>query len=157
LIWQDAGITSELDDTVVLGAGMNIAHFLEAVLAATIVSSFTDWFFFGVLFHSRYQAYPEVWRNEFSGSNEWKAIVMATGLSIFMSAAFLYLVYGLGLRGFLQPVKLAFAIWVIAVLPITGTNFIFMKLHPAVLVAHLLGWLVRLTVFAASFALVLDR
>jgi hypothetical protein len=136
---------------------MNIAHFAEAVLAATIVSSLTDWFFFGVLFHSRYQAYPEVWRSEFSGNKEWKAILMATVLSIFMVGAFLSLVHGLGLHGFLCPLKLALAIWMIAVVPITITNFIFIKLHPGVLVSHLLGWLVRLTVFAASFGVILDR
>jgi len=136
---------------------MNIAHFAEAVLAATIVSSFTDWFFFGMLFHSRYQAYPEVWRSEFSGNKEWKAILMATVLSIFMAGTFLFLVRGLGLHGLLRPLKLALAMWVIAVLPITVTNFIFIKLHPGVLVSHLLGWLVRLTVFAASFAVILDR
>jgi hypothetical protein len=136
---------------------MNTAHFAEAVFAATVVSSLTDWFFFGVLFHSRYQAYPEVWRSEFSGSNEWKAIVMATVLSIFMAGAFMLLVHRLGLHGFLRPLKLALAIWLIAVLPITVTNFIFIKLHPGVLVSHLLGWLVRLTVFAASFAVILDR
>jgi hypothetical protein len=136
---------------------MNIAHFAEAVLAATIVSSLTDWFFFGVLFHSRYQAYPEVWRSEFSGNQEWKAILMATVLSIFMAGAFLLLVHGLGLHGFLRPLKLALAIWMIAVVPIITTNFIFIKLHPGVLASHLLGWLVRLAVFAASFAVILDR
>jgi hypothetical protein len=135
---------------------MNIAHFAEAVLAATIVSSLTDWFFFGVLFHSRYRAYPEVWRSEFSGNKEWKAILMTTVLSIFMVGAFLFLVHGLGLHGLLRPLKLALAIWMIAVVPITITNFIFIKLHPGVLVSHLLGWLVRLTVFAASFG-ILDR
>jgi hypothetical protein len=136
---------------------LNIAHFAEAVLAATIVCSLTDWFFFGVLFHSRYQAYPEVWRGEFSGNKEWKAILMATVLSIFMAGAFLFLVHGLGLHGYRQPLKLALAIWVIAVLPITVTNFIFIKLHPGVLVSHLLGWLVRFAVFAASFAVILER
>lgn len=136
---------------------MNIAYFAGAVLAATVVSSFTDWFFFGVLFHSRYQAYPEVWRSEFSGNKEWKAVLMATVLSIFMAGTFLFLVHGLALRGFLRPLELALAIWVIAVLPITVTNFIFIKLHPGVLVSHLLGWLMRLTVFAVSFAVILDR
>ena len=136
---------------------MNIAHFAGAVLAATIVSSLTDWFFFGVLFHSRYQVYPEVWRSEFSGKNEWKAIVMATVLSVFMAGTFLFLGHRLGLHGFLPPLKLALAIWVIAVLPITVTNFIFIKLHPAVLVSHSLGWLIRLAVVAASFAVILDR
>lgn len=136
---------------------MNIAHFAEAVLAATIVSALTDWFFFGVLFHFRYQEYPEVWRSEFSGKNEWKAIMMATVLSVFMVGTFLFLVHRLGLHGFLQSLKLALAIWVIAVVPISVTNFIFIKLHPGVLVSHTLGWLVRLVVFAASFAVILDR
>jgi hypothetical protein len=136
---------------------MSIAHFAGALLAATIVSSLTDWFFFGVLFHSRYQAYPEVWRSEFSGKNEWKAIVIATVLSVFMAGTFLFLVHKLGLNGFLPPLKLAIAIWVIAVVPITVTNFIFIRLHPGVLVSHLLGWLVRLAVFAASFGVILDR
>ncbi|MGB7844246.1 MAG: DUF1761 family protein [Candidatus Acidiferrum sp.] len=136
---------------------MNIAHFALAVFAATVVSSFTDWFFFGVLFHARYQAYPEVWRSEFSGNKEWKAIMMATVLSVFMSGTFLFLLHWLGLHGLLQPLKLAFAIWLIAALPMTVTNFIFIKLHPGVLVSHALGWLVRLIVFAASFTMILDR
>jgi hypothetical protein len=136
---------------------MNMAHFAGAVLAATIVSSLTDWFFFGVLFHSSYAAYPEVWRSQFSGNKEWKAILMATILSIFMASTFLVLVSTLGQHGFLQPLRLALAIWMIAVLPVVVTNFIFMKLHPRVLIAHLLGWLVRLTVFAGCFAVILDR
>jgi hypothetical protein len=136
---------------------MNIAQFAGATLAATIVSSLTDWFFFGVLFHACYQAYPEVWRSEFSGNKEWKAIMMATALSVFMAGTFLFLVHGLGLHGFLQPLKLVLAIWVIVVLPILLTNFLFIKLHPGVLVSHSLGWLVRLAVFAASFAMILDR
>jgi hypothetical protein len=136
---------------------MNIAHFAGAVLAATIVSSLTDWFFFGVLFHSRYQAYPEVWRSDLSGNKEWKAILMATVLSVFMVGTFLFLVHSLGLHGFLRPLKLALAIWVIAAVPITVTNFIFIKLHPGVLVSHSLGWLVRLAIFAASFAVILER
>lgn len=136
---------------------MNITHFVLAVFAAIIVSSLTDWFFFGVLFHARYQAYPEVWRSEFSGNKEWKAIIMATVLSVFMAATFLFVLHGLGLHGFLQPLKLALAIWLIAALPMTVTNFIFIKLHPGVLISHALGWLVRLVVFAASFTIILDR
>ncbi|HXB68067.1 MAG TPA: DUF1761 domain-containing protein [Candidatus Acidoferrales bacterium] len=136
---------------------MNAAYFAEAVLAATVVSSLTDWFFFGVLFHARYQAYPEVWRREFSGGNEWKAVLMATIVSVVMACAFLYLLHRLGLHGYVQPLQLAVAIWLIAALPATVTNFIFIKLHPGILVSHSLGWLLRLAVFAASFAAILDR
>lgn len=74
-----------------------------------------------------------------------------------MAGTFVFLVKALGLHGFLRPLKLALAIWVIAVFPITVTNFIFIKLHPGVLASHLLGWLVRLVVFVASFAVILDR
>jgi hypothetical protein len=83
--------------------------------------------------------------------------VMATVLSVFMAGTFLFLVHRLGLHGFLPALKLALAIWIIAAVPITVTNFIFIKLHPGILISHLLGWLVRLTVFAASFAVILDR
>src|SRR5450432_2779192 len=136
---------------------MNIAFFAEAALAATVVASLTDWFFFGVLFHSHYQAYPEIWRQEFSGGNEWKAVLMATAISAGMACAFLFLGYRLGLHGYLPVLQLALAIWLIAALPATLTNFIFVKLHPKILISHSLGWLARLAVLAASFALILDR
>ena len=136
---------------------MNIVYFTEAVLAATFVSSFADWFFFGVLFHARYQAYPEVWRSEFSGSKEWRAVLMATALSAFTAGGFLFLLHWLGLHGYLQPLELALAIWVVVALPMTVTNFIFIKLHPGILVSHSLGWLVRLAICAASFTMILDR
>ena len=61
---------------------------------------------------------------------------MATVLSVFMAGTFLFLVHGLGLHGFLPALKLALAIWMIAVVPITVTNFIFIKLHPGVLISH---------------------
>ena len=40
---------------------MNWLMFLTAVAASTIVASFTDWLFFGVLFHDRAKATPEIW------------------------------------------------------------------------------------------------
>ena len=39
---------------------MNWTHFVLAVLVAGIVSSFTDWFFGGILFHRKYSAHPEI-------------------------------------------------------------------------------------------------
>ena len=39
---------------------MNTGRFVLTVLAATVGTSLTDWLFFGVLFHDRYLAYPEV-------------------------------------------------------------------------------------------------
>jgi hypothetical protein len=39
-----------------------MTRYLLALVAATAVISLTDWLFFGVLFHDRYQRTPEVWR-----------------------------------------------------------------------------------------------
>ena len=39
---------------------------LAAIVAGTSVS-LTDWLFFGVLFHEKYQMYPEVWRTSQEG------------------------------------------------------------------------------------------
>jgi hypothetical protein len=39
---------------------VNWTHFVLAVLVAGIVSSFTDWFFGGILFHRKYSAHPEI-------------------------------------------------------------------------------------------------
>jgi hypothetical protein len=33
-----------------------------AILLSGLAVSMTDWFFFGVLFHDKYLAYPEIWR-----------------------------------------------------------------------------------------------
>jgi hypothetical protein len=136
---------------------MNIARFLIALVAATIVASFTDWFFFGVLFHSRYETYPEVWRTEFSGKKEWKAIVLVTLLLVFMAGGFLVLLHYLDMHGFQRVLSIAFAIWLIVAVPMNVSNFIFMKLDQRILFSQTLGWLVRMLVFAAAFLMILDR
>jgi hypothetical protein len=74
-----------------------------------------------------------------------------------MAGAFLFFLHALGLHGFPRSLEIVFAIWLIAVVPIIVTNFVFIKLHPAVLVSHSLGWLARLGIFAASFSIILDR
>ena len=56
---------------------MNL-HLLWAILLGALLGSLADWLFAGVLFHHRYQRFPEVWR----AGNERQRIVAAQALAI---------------------------------------------------------------------------
>jgi hypothetical protein len=133
---------------------MNIMRLVLAVLAAGFVASLTDWFFFGVLFHDKNLVHPEVWRPEIQQGNERKAILLSTLVGTFGAAVFVAVAVKLGLTSYLPALKLALAIWLIAAVPITITNYLFIKLHPSLLVSHNLGWLARLTVYALATAMI---
>lgn len=128
---------------------MNWLHFGIAVVVAGVAASFTDWLFFGVLFHNRYLANPEVWRNP--GKTESKAIALSTATAFIAAALFFHVCYRLGMHGYWRPLKMGAAIWIIAALPVTVTNQLFIKLHSSLLMSHSLGWLARLLLFAAVY------
>jgi hypothetical protein len=50
-----------------------------AVVIGLVLASLADWLFAGVLFHDRYQTYPEVWR--FTGANP-RALIAAQALTL---------------------------------------------------------------------------
>jgi len=131
---------------------MNWPRFLIAVAIAGALASMTDWYFFGVLFHSKYQAYPEVWRASQRGNRAaWIT------LGFFTCAVFTYACARLNLFGYAAPLKLALWMWRAVALPIVGTDALFMKLDALVVVAHALGWLVRLCVAGACVGLILTK
>src|SRR5882672_2945062 len=127
---------------------MQWTRFLLAVLVAGIVISLTDWFFFGVLFHEYYNAYPEVWRSSQGGT---RAVWIAVGF--FTCAVFIYACLRLKLFHYAATFRLALWMWLGLALPIIVTNAFFMKLHPLIVVTHSLGWLARLAVAAVSVGL----
>ncbi|HLW98287.1 MAG TPA: hypothetical protein VKR82_06555 [Candidatus Acidoferrales bacterium] len=128
---------------------MDWKHFLYAVLAAGVASSFSDWFFFGVLFHGKYVAHPEVWRQG-AGVSETPAVIASTLIGFLTSAAFMAAYAVFGMHGYPSAFKLAILVWLMAPLPITVTNALFIKLHPLVVVSHSLGWLARLALAAVA-------
>jgi hypothetical protein len=129
---------------------MNWGRFALAVVVSGTAITFTDWFFFGVLFHEEYNAYPEVWRVSQAGN---RAIWIAIGF--FTSAIFIYACTRLRLYEYGEGLKLALWMWSAIALPIIATDALFIKLHPLVVVSHSLGWLTRLAAAALSVRLVL--
>lgn len=133
---------------------MNWTHFVLAVLVAGIVSSFTDWFFGGILFHGKYSAHPEIWRQG-PGKSEASAVAWSVVLGFLTSGAFMATCLVLPVHGYTGTLKLAGLCWLIAPVPLLITNALFIKLHPLVVISHSLGWLAKLvvTAFAAGWFL----
>jgi hypothetical protein len=129
-------------------------HLLLAVLSAGTVSSFTDWFFGGILFHSQYNAHPEIWRPSVAKS-ETSAVTWSIALGFLTSAAFVFACVVFYVHGYADSLKLAALCWLMIPIPLLITNALFIKLHPLVVVSHSLGWLAKLGVAAIAAALLL--
>jgi hypothetical protein len=131
---------------------VNWPRFLLAVVAAGFVSSLTDWLFAGVLFHDKYLAYPEVWRQS-PGKSETPAVAWSVVLGFVTAAAFIFACEEFHVHGYEATLKLAALCWLMVPLPLLITNALFIKLHPLVVVSHSLGWLAKLAVAALSAVL----
>jgi hypothetical protein len=69
---------------------MNWGRFGLVVLLASVVTSFSDWLFMGVLFHEKYLASPEIYRSS-AGANEPRFIVYSQLMGVVSCAALTYL------------------------------------------------------------------
>jgi hypothetical protein len=134
---------------------MNWMHYAEAVVASVVACTFTDWFFMGILFHDKYKAHPEVWRDAISQGGESKAIAWATALSVVTCAAFVALCAAFAMTALSSACALAIGIWLVAPLPLLVSNSFFIKFHPLVTVSQALGWLAKLLVCALCVAYLL--
>ena len=126
---------------------MNL-HLLWAILLGALLGSLADWLFAGVLFHHRYQRFPEVWR----AGNERQRIVAAQALAIVTAAAFVLLAWKLHQVDFRGALKLAVMVWLIGPLPLLVGNALFIKIDHLVTASHAAGWLVKLLLIAAATA-----
>lgn len=122
-----------------------------AVVSGALLGSLADWLFAGLLFHGRYQRYPEVWREGAEGGR----ILAAQALSVLTAAAMVLLAAALGETNVMAATRLAIAIWLIGPLPMLLANHLFIKIDPMVTASHAVGWLVKLLLVAGAIALFL--
>ena len=134
---------------------MDWTRFVLAILAAGFVSSMTDWFFGGILFHDKYLETPEVWRQSVNKGGEGKAVAGSIALGFLTAAVFAFVCARLNFHSYEVTLKLAVAVWMMVAVPILITNSLFMKLHPALVFSHSLGWLVKLAVCALAVILIM--
>lgn len=118
---------------------------ISAIIVSAVLVGLADWFFGGILFHDKYNAYPEVWRPR--ETNRY-AIIVAQILSVISAIAFVVMASKLQQTDFSQAFTLAFWIWLIGPVPIYITNYSFMKIHWQIIGGQLTGWLVKLLLMA---------
>jgi len=97
---------------------------------------------------------PEIWRYP-AGQGETRAIIWASLLPFLTCAVFSLLSSYLRLYSYRATITLAFATWLMGPLPLTIANVLFIKLTPAVAIAHALGWLVKLCIAAIAVVVIL--
>ena len=127
---------------------MNWIRVGEACVAAIVAASLTDWLFFGVLFHNHYNEYPEVWRLPTVSNDERKAVIRTAIVCTLTPLLFVLGCVYLNVITAVPLVVLATGLWAMTAVPHLISNYIFIKLHPLLLVAHALGWLARFVVSA---------
>ncbi len=130
---------------------MNL-HLVWATLIGAVLGSLADWLFAGVIFHGRYQVYPEVWRE----GPEGKRIALAQALALVTSGAFVVLAWKLHQTDYSGALKLAAMVWLIGPLPLLLANSLFIKIDHLVTASHATGWLVKLLLIAAATAWMLS-
>jgi hypothetical protein len=129
---------------------MSVGRIVLAALAAGIAASMTDWLFMGDWLYKEFDRHPEIWR--VSGQTEASAIMWATPLPFLTCAGFAITCVCLHLHSFKSECLLAFAIWLIAALPLLIVNALFIKIGPAITTSHAIGWLVKLILAAVAVA-----
>ena len=126
-----------------------------AILAAGIASTFTDWLFMGVLFHDRYNRYPEVWREGIAGGQDRTAVIYSSALDFVAAAGIVALCVLADIHTLGPALAVAVFAWIAGPLVLMITNGFFIKLDWAVTAAHCAGYLVRFLLAAVAVAIFL--
>jgi hypothetical protein len=127
---------------------MNGLHIVFVFIASAILASFTDWYFFGVLFHGRYGLTPGVWKKYRDKRDEMTSIGISEGIMSISSLVFILVCGRLGFVSSASTLLAALALWVMIPVPLLMTNAIFIPMHRSIVVSHSLGWLARLVITA---------
>jgi hypothetical protein len=121
-------------------------HILYAFLASAVIASFTDWYFFGVLFHDRYGKTPAIWRRYREKKDEVQSIMLAQAIMSISQLAFVMACAYLGLLTSHSCLLAALILWIMIPVPLLATNAIFIPMDRLIVVSHSIGWLVRLLI-----------
>jgi hypothetical protein len=126
---------------------------IAAIVGSGTIAIFTDWLFMGVLFHSAYLRYPEVWWPR--GGNNTVAIIWSSVIGYLMSAGIVGLCLLMRAATVSKALEVTVLAWLAGPFVILLVNGLFIKIDPKVTVAHCLGWFVRMALAGVSAAVVL--
>ncbi len=124
---------------------------IAAIAAAGTIGSFADWVFMGVLFHDRYNRYPDVWWPGLrQKTGDVRAIIIASVLGYVTSAGVILLCLFSGSTSLEGALVIATLAWVAGPLVMQVTNGFWIKFDPLLTLSHCLGYLVRFLIAGAA-------
>jgi len=132
---------------------MNWIHIAEASVLAIILASFTDWYFFGILFHNRYHSTPGVWKQYKDKKDEMRSISISMLYQSITSVVFIIACSYLQVNTLVPAMIAALVVWVMVPLPLLLSYGVFIRMDRLIIVSHSLGWLARLLITAACISL----
>ena len=125
------------------------------VVIAGTLGALTDWLFMGVLFHSAYNRYPEIWRPGIRDGKDRDAIIWSVGLGYMITWAVITLCVMAGVRTIAAGLLVSWLVWLAGPMVVIVINGMFIKMHRKVVFSHLLGYGARILLagLAAGIAL----
>lgn len=115
---------------------------------------FTDWLFMGVLFHDRYDRYPEVWWPGLrQKAADTRAILISSALGYLTALGVVELCVHAHAESLPRALFIAFIAWFAGPLVMQVTNGFWIKTDPLITVAHSAGWFVRFLIAGAAAGL----
>lgn len=134
---------------------MNALHIFLAFIAAAVVGSFSDWYFFGVLFHKYYGTTPGIWRQYKNKKDEMRTVWVSQIWMSFSSLVFILACAHEQWMAFPSTIAAAVTVWLMIPLPLLIVNSFFIPMDKKIVVSHSLGWLVRLIITAVCASLLI--
>jgi hypothetical protein len=134
---------------------MNWLRILVAFIASAVVTSLSDWYFFGVLFHDRYRRTPGVWKSYRDKNDELFSIATAQAFLAVSTLVFILVCSYLGWVSAKSSLVAAVILWMMIPVPLLATNAVFIPMDRLITVSHALGWLARLVITAVFVSWVL--
>lgn len=129
---------------------------VAAVLIAGTLATFTDWLFMGVLFHSRYNLHPEIWREGIREGKERGAILLSSAFCYVTAAITIGLCELAGAHDIKSTLIVGALAWAAGPLGVVVANGLFVKFDPLVSTMHALGYLARFAIAAVAASIVLS-
>lgn len=123
---------------------MHSGSFILVVLFASVVASFSDWLFMGILFHDKYASAPEIWRSP--GGDERRPILYSQLVGVLSCGAFAFLCTRAQALTIPQSMGAAVVVWLAGPVVVLAQMVLWTKLHPLIGLSQSLGWLVRFIV-----------
>jgi hypothetical protein len=132
---------------------VNWIRIIEAGVAASILASFSDWYFFGILFHTRYHREgPGIWRKYKDKKDEMRSIFLSTIYQSITCFVFVIACRYLGITILAHALFAAGVAWFMLPLPLLLSQANFIRIDRMIIFSHSVGWLARLLISAMCVA-----